>query len=116
VVDFLRGQRSAIEYIRGNADRVAISVVTLAELYAGARGEAEEDELGEFSAAFALLDLTPDIARDAGRYKRRYAKSHGVGLADALIAATAEAHALRLSTLNVRHYPMLEGLKAPYRK
>jgi predicted nucleic acid-binding protein len=39
-----------------------------------------------------------------------------VGLADAVIAATAQAEKALLKTLNIRHYPMIKGLKPAYRK
>ena len=39
-------------------------------------------------------------------YLARYARSHGVEIADALIAAAAVTAGLRLWTLNRRHYPM----------
>jgi predicted nucleic acid-binding protein len=35
-------------------------------------------------------------------------------VADLVIAATANLHGLELATTNVRHFPMLEGLRAPY--
>ena len=54
------------------------------------------------------------IARRAGAWVRVYGPSHSVGLADALIAATAEHHGLELATLNVKHFPMFKRLKAPY--
>ncbi|TFG89271.1 MAG: type II toxin-antitoxin system VapC family toxin, partial [Hyphomicrobiales bacterium] len=41
-------------------------------------------------------------------------KSHGVGLADAIIAATADSENAELKTLNVKHYPMFKGLTPPY--
>ena len=37
-------------------------------------------------------------------------------LADAMIAATAQAERAELKTLNVKHYPMIKGLKPAYRK
>ena len=49
-------------------------------------------------------------------HKRDYAKSHGVGLADAIIAATVYAEHAELKTLNAKHYPMIKGLKPAYRK
>jgi len=53
-------------------------------------------------------DVTVDAVtgRRAGTYLLRYAKSHGVGIADALIAAAASTTGLQLWTLNRRHYPM----------
>jgi len=44
--------------------------------------------------------------RQAGTYLARYAKSHGVGVADALIAAAAVTTGLQLWTENRKHYPM----------
>jgi len=51
-----------------------------------------------------------------GLYKRDYGKSHGVGLADAILTATAEAENAELKTLNTKHYPMLKGLRPAYKK
>jgi hypothetical protein len=50
----------------------------------------------------------------AGFFKRDYQPSHGTGIADALIAATAEVHEMRLVTLNEKHFPMLDDVVVPY--
>ena len=50
--------------------------------------------------------LDARVGRQAGEYLARYAKTHGVEIADALIAAAASVAGLRLWTLNRRHYPM----------
>jgi len=57
-----------------------------------------------------------EIAKAGGLYKRDYGKSHGVGFADAILAATAEAENAELKTLNTKHYPMLKGLRPAYKK
>lgn len=55
------------------------------------------------------------VTRRAGELMRRYRTSHGaIGLADYLIAATAEVRGFELATLNVRHFPMFRGLRAPF--
>lgn len=47
---------------------------------------------------------------------RAHRGSHsGIGLGDYLIAATAETQSATLATLNVRHFPMFDGLQAPFR-
>ena len=56
------------------------------------------------------------IAKAGGLYKRDYGKSHGVGLADAILVATAEAENAELKTLNTKHYPMLKDLRPAYNK
>ena len=54
------------------------------------------------------VPVDAEIGRKAGEYLRLYRRSHGVELGDALIAATASAHGLKLWTRNRKHYPMRE--------
>lgn len=70
----------------------------------------------EFVSLFRVVPVNADIGKAGGLYKRDYGKSHGVGLADAILAATAEAENAELKTLNTRHYPMLKNLKPAYLK
>jgi hypothetical protein len=56
------------------------------------------------------------IAERGGLFSRDYRASHGCGLADCLIAATADLHGLSLVTLNAKHFPMLHDVETPYRK
>ena len=51
-------------------------------------------------------------------FRREHGKTHGVGLNDALIAATAVNRNACLHTLNVKHYPSLRKNQVvqPYRK
>lgn len=66
-------------------------------------------------SALRSVDVDLPIARRAGTLMRSYRRSHsGSGLGDYLIAATAEIAGLELSTLNVRHYPMFEGIQPPF--
>jgi predicted nucleic acid-binding protein len=105
-----------VAYVKAHADRVILSPIVAAELYAGVRDGEELGRLDELLALFPVIPVTAALARSAGLYKRDYFTSHGTSLADALIAATAEAQQAELKTLNVKHYPMLKGLKPPYVK
>jgi predicted nucleic acid-binding protein len=116
LVDFLRGRQAAVDWVTREAGEIAMSVIVLAELLAGARGEEEQRALAQLASLFPVLEVSADVAREGGILKQRYGPSHGMGLADALIAATAEIHGLKLAALNVRHYPMFSGLKPVYRK
>ena len=67
---------------------------------------------GEEVATFTLLEemeshpLTTDIVELAATLFRRWRPSHGTGVNDALLAATALIHGGRIVTQNVRHFPM----------
>jgi predicted nucleic acid-binding protein len=56
------------------------------------------------------------LAVQGGLYRRDYGKSHNVGLADALIAATATQRRVPLVTLNRKHFPMLQDVIVPYQR
>lgn len=75
----------------------------------------ESRRLAQFLGAFEIIPLDAEIARQGGLYRRDYGPGHGVGLADALLAATAALHQAPLVTLNPRHFPMLE-VEVPYTK
>jgi len=116
LVDFLRGYNKAEAFISAQADRIILSVVVVAELYAGVKGEAEREALDALVSLFRIVPVDVEIAKAGGLYKRDYGKSHGVGLADAILAATAEAWKAEMKTLNIKHYPMLKGLRPAYTK
>jgi predicted nucleic acid-binding protein len=116
IIDFLRGVDKAVNYIKSHSEEIVLSVITIAELYAGMKEGDERKELDDFLDLFPILTVTADIAKTGGLYKRDFARSHGVGLADGLMAATAKNQDVDLKTLNIKHYPMFKGLKAPYSK
>jgi hypothetical protein len=116
LVDFLRGHDRAVTFVTAHSDRIVLSAVVVAELYSGVKGDAEKAVLDSFVALFPVAPVTAEIARAGGLYRCDYGKTHGVGLADAILAATAEAEGAELATLNVKHYPMVKGLRPAYRK
>ena len=111
-----------IWYARGNARAIAtvngatgwcISAVSYMELAQGCRNKAE---LKAMQVAFKsgeadVLPITQTISDAACRLVEKYALSHSVHLADALIAATAMAHALPLLTANTKHFSAVAGLR-----
>jgi hypothetical protein len=116
LVDFFRGYTDAITFVSAYSDRIILSSIVIAELYAGVKGDVEQAALESFISLFRVVPVSAEIAKAGGLYKRDYGKSHGVGIADAILAATAEAENVELMTLNTKHYPMLKRLKPAYKK
>ena len=86
---------------------VLYSPVSVAELWAGARPN-EYDTLSNLFRALTCIPIDAEAGRQAGVYLRRYRRSHGIEIADALIAASAAANRAELWTRNRKHYPMKE--------
>jgi predicted nucleic acid-binding protein len=114
LIDSLRGKNEAIKFLESSDQQFSLSVVSVAELYAGLKGEKEANQLQEFLKTFAIYPVDTDVARIAGQYLNKYGKSHALGMADALIAATTTIQGERLASLNVKHFPMLSDVIRPY--
>jgi predicted nucleic acid-binding protein len=116
LIDYLRGRANAVTYLEALTEPLLMSVITQAELYAGVREGAERSALDALISVFEPVDVSPEIARIGGLFRRDYGKLHGVGLADALIAASAQSREATLVTLNRKHFPMIESVVVPYEK
>jgi hypothetical protein len=116
LIDYLRGQAEAVSYLESLTEPLLISAITVAELFAGVREGTERVALEQFVSAFNVIPIDDAIAANGGLIRRDYRKSHGVGLADAIIASTAEFTKADLVTLNKKHFPMLSNVVTPYHK
>ena len=105
LVWFLRGLGSARDAIR-ECPSVEMSVVTYMELVQGTRDKTELRMLRRtiLVNGWRTLPITEDISHRATMYIESYALSHGMRVADALIAASAVQSGAALMTGNTRHY------------
>jgi len=113
LIDYLRGEAEAVAFIEARIEDGCISAVTVGEIYQGVRTR-EEEQVATALSAFRVLPVTMEIAKAGGLFSRDYRPSHGCGLADCLIAATAKAHGLTLQTRNKKHFPMISEVNVPY--
>jgi predicted nucleic acid-binding protein len=70
--------------------------------------------IDELFDSILWLEVSTMLADRAGDHGRRWGRSHGLGVVDAIVAAAAEQLDARLATLNVRDFPMFPGLTTPY--
>ncbi len=83
---------------------LAISSITVMELTIGCRNKSELQALNRFLGQFQVLKLTNDIGDRAIELLKGYFLSHGLLIADALIAATAIENNISLLSKNQRDF------------
>jgi hypothetical protein len=116
IIEYLRGKELATDFVESLEGELLLSVITVAELFSGIRDQTEERSLEQFLLAFQVVSVNDFIAKQGGALRRAYRQSHGTGLADALIAATAIGSEATLVTFNKRHFPMLDEVQVPYER
>ena len=108
-----------IEVLKGNSlivnklepeQEYAISAVCAMELVFGARDKAEVKQIEHALSQLQCYHITSSISKTALELMRKYSKSHGLGIPDALIAATAIIEELSLFTLNIKDFRFIDTL------
>lgn len=90
---------------------IALSAITLMELYFGALNKRELTKIKSRLQKLEIINLDQKITETAINMIERYAKSHGLHIPDALIAATAICRGMQLLTYNVKDFKFVEGIR-----
>lgn len=93
--------------LSGRRHRLGYSVITRAELRAGALTEREHDAVRRLLGTMTEYPVDRQIADEAGRIRREF----GLRLPDAVIAATALVRSLTVHTRNLGHFKRVTGLR-----
>jgi len=115
-VAMLRGNKNVIEQRKKYTDDVAVSFITVAELYYGAEKSANPNKNKKVVELFLfsvhIINSTKEIMKRFGHLKANLERK-GVPLADAdlLIAATALETCNLLVTGNTKHFSRIGELK-----
>ena len=70
LVDFLRGHSKAVAFVKKHSTQIVLSAITVAELYAGVRGDEELEALDDLVSLFPVLPVTADLAKAGGGCER----------------------------------------------
>ena len=111
LIDVTKGKEAAMNYLDRLPEDWSISVVTAMELVAGARDRREIGKIDEFLEAIPMVALSPGVGTKAYELLKGYAKSHGLRIFDAIIAAAAIEGGKTLVTRNQKHFRMIPDLK-----
>jgi len=102
LIDAGRKAAEAVSYLE-HAEQHAvlgISLITQMELLVGCRNKSELNSLVKFLRRFEIISLNESISSRGVNLLREYRLSHGLLIADSLIAATAISIAAPLATKN----------------
>lgn len=116
LIDHTRGLPAARQVLleAAAAGDLHSSEIVRAELLVLIR-ERELDAVAPLLFVIVWHPVDQRVAELAGSLGRRWLPSHnGIDAADLVIAATAILIEADLMTKNVKHFPMIEGLAAPY--
>ena len=114
IIDILRGFPPALSFANDLPESPSCSEITRVEVLRGMRSS-ERRTTERLFGSLHWVGVDESIARRAGALGRTWRRSHsGIATADLIIAASAELLGLELATMNVRHFPMIPGLQAPY--
>jgi len=117
IIHYLHGNEEIVRrLISLREDGLAISIISLAELYEGIYYSTDpagnENALQEFLTGVSVLGMDDEICRIFGRERGRLRQQKKmVSDFDLLIASTCLNYNLTLLTNNRKHFEMVEGLK-----
>jgi predicted nucleic acid-binding protein len=90
---------------------VAVSAVSAFELIIGSLNKTDQAAITKFLARFEHIHIGEDTSEAALTLLERYRLSHGLLMADALIAATALVNDLEIVTRNTKDFRFINGLR-----
>ena len=105
-----RGNVKAAETIE-RADVREVSIVSQMELIQGARDKRELTVIRRFLLDFIVIPLSEEIGFRARAYMEEHSLKSALGVADALIAATAVERQTPFCTANVKHYRTIKDIE-----
>jgi tRNA(fMet)-specific endonuclease VapC len=116
VIHYLNGHREIVARVQDLSPDIALSVISLAELYEGVfysrDPQNSEEALQDFLRGIELVGIDDEITRVFGRERGRLrAAGKTVGDFDLLLGATALRHGLTVLTNNRRHFELIETLQ-----
>jgi predicted nucleic acid-binding protein len=117
LIDISRGSVDAADLVDALPEEIFIARISAMELIVGARNKSDQKVIEKFISLYSIKELSDAIGHEAHSQLKRYAKSHGLTLADALIASTAIVNNLTLVSRNEKHFRPIKQLgfsKATY--
>ncbi len=118
LIDVWRGHPPAVVWFGGRAELPSVPGFVIMELVQDAQNRQQVRQALKLVEPLPVVWPTEADGALALTHFVSYRLSHGLGLLDALIAATALRHGATLYTFNSKHYRFLPGLSIaePYQR
>jgi predicted nucleic acid-binding protein len=111
LIEFYKANPTVIQTLqRIGSAHIAVSVITKAELFYGARDKQELVKIERHVSLCQCYGLNDAISALFIELMSRYSLSHKVSIPDMLIAATAISHERELYTLNTKDFKFIPEL------
>ena len=111
LIGLQRGDVRVVKEFDNVKNRVVVSRITVCELIYGSRDRREKKVNQEFLNQLVILEIDEYISVLVSELIDKYGLKMRLGIADALIAATAVVHKLWLWTENTKHFRMINEVK-----
>ncbi len=110
LIDFLKGHSEPLIQLNQQNVTLFINPIIELEILQGARDKREMQIIEEKLEMFWKLEIPTDNFQLARTLIKHYSLSHGLRLADALIAANALIYNLELFTYNIKDFKFIASL------
>ncbi len=111
LIEILQGNIKTIEKIQSFTDTLAISAITVMELYYGAMNKTELNKIEKFVCMFHIIQINETISTQATKLVKTYAKSHSLDIPDSLIASSALVNNCKLFTYNLKDFKYIKNIE-----
>lgn len=106
------GNEATIEKLQEiGLDQIALSVITLMELYQGMVNKVELAQMKRKIGYYDVVDIDIATSKLAANLVEHYKLSHNLQIPDAIIVATAVIHQSPLYNYNVKDFAFVPGIK-----
>lgn len=92
-------------------DQVALSVITVMELYQGMGNKTELARMKRKIKYFDVVEIDTRISRFAAELIEKFKLSHGLQIPDAFIGATSVVHNIPLYTYNIKDFNFIPDIQ-----
>jgi predicted nucleic acid-binding protein len=105
------GRQETIEQLRKiGLDQVALSVITLMELYQGMGNKVELAQMKRKISYYDVVDVDIATSKLAANLIEKYKLSHNLQIPDAITGATAVIHQIPFYTYNIKDFAFIPGI------